>query len=144
MKRYSMYIDEAEEKPDGGRVKWEDANARVAELEGRPEMSRWLAVLRERDAANARVAELESAARRDLEQFAALVGARDAANARADAAERLLRAHTIERDRAESEAAALRARIALAVEVADNCSGDYMRSILSGEIDLAEHKARKL
>lgn len=45
---------------------------------------------------------------------------------------------------AEAEIAALRARIALASDVADNCYGDYMRLILSGEVDRDEHEARKL
>lgn len=39
---------------------------------------------------------------------------------------------------------ALQARVRLAREVADNCSGDYMRAILDGEIDAAEHAARRL
>lgn len=40
--------------------------------------------------------------------------------------------------------AELEARAELAREVADNCSGDYMRAILDGEIDRAEHESRHL
>lgn len=38
----------------------------------------------------------------------------------------------------------LEERIALAKSIADNCSGDYLRAVLDGEIDAAEHERRKL
>lgn len=122
MKRYSMYIDEAEEKPDGEWVKAEEAIALEASLDMADRAG--LELAKQLEVANARVAELESAARRDLERFAALVGARDAANARADAAERELD-HELKKgpthaewlachnakERAESEAEALRDKV---------------------------------
>lgn len=49
-----------------------------------------------------------------------------------------------ERDAHERRVRELEARIELASEVASNCSGDYMRAILSGEIDRDEHESRTL
>lgn len=55
-----------------------------------------------------------------------------------------LEAVTAERDEHERRVRELEARIELAREVASYCSGDYMRAILSGEIDRDEHESRKL
>ena len=45
---------------------------------------------------------------------------------------------------ANARIAELESRIALACEVADSCSGNYMRLILTGEVERADHESRKL
>lgn len=129
MKRFNVYAfgaqpDESdiEETAEGEWVKWEDANARAAELlseldaeRERTAEERTLRIADTADA-NARVAELET-------QFAAGLKRWDedvaAANARADSAETDLQITVNQRDRAESEAAALRAEVKTALELND-------------------------
>lgn len=140
MKRYSMYIDEAEEKPDGEWVVAEEALALEASLDMADRAG--LELAKQLEVANARVAELERIGDEDLlnracDERDAARKERDAANARADAAkedaamwnrqaaEQKARADAAERkhqrwaieharaERAEAEALALRARVEL-------------------------------